>query len=144
MSSTVTSANPRCSKSRRPTASVSESTISERFTYSWRASEWVSNILLRRWWYRPRDYASSRKARPQRRSAGDLIFLTRGSLTIDAAPRPAQIPYPVGSGTKGWTETQHVAEEGRPAVDLHSDDGGELTRNLTTWYSVGPYRLSGP
>ena len=65
-------------------------------------------------------------------------------MTVDGMGATHRDRQPVGRGTKGWTETQHVAGGGRPGVDLHSADGGELTRNLTTWYSVGPYRLSGP
>ena len=49
--------------------------------------------------------------------------------------RPAG--QPVGSGCQGRTETQHVAG-GFPTPVLHSDEAGELTRNFTTWYSVGP------
>jgi hypothetical protein len=52
---------------------------------------------------------------------------------------------PVGKGTKGWTDTQHVARRRLcPPSSCTVDDAGELTRNLTTWYSVGPYRLLGP
>ena len=50
----------------------------------------------------------------------------------------------VGSGSQGWTATQHVPGGGRPTVVLHSGEGGKFTRSFTTWYWVGPERLSGP
>jgi hypothetical protein len=67
----------------------------------------------------------------------DLRIAKLGDVTAAPCRTEPQLGQPVGSGSQGWTLTQHVAGRG-PIPVLHNDDGGELMWSLTTWYSVGP------
>lgn len=67
----------------------------------------------------------------------DGRFHLRWYISAGSA-KPNPMSQPLGRGTKGRTLTQQ-ANWGTPFFgSLHWVDGGELTCNRTTWYSVGP------